>query len=456
MKVLPKIKIMNFQIFNKIQNKLRTKVQNKFDLGNVPSSKSPLIFGYHILYSCYFVTRRIILLAKYRLEYGPLYFKKIYSIDPKKIQYLSKIRDNKWYYYSRILGGHWDQSNKSLKDIELFQAIKQRFQEGKEWEDTEYYQRGLNTINKGKKTWRYNTKEKWDQRIKETESLYYEIKKNGYKFNTEIPSSKRGSAKFDIRTKLEEISVDIGRDGQILSVHGKHRLIIAKLLDIPNVPIIIIKRHKKWMDFRQNLIFYFRNYQSIKQSPVLTHPDLQNIPFKRGDIPYEIIRENISISKGTLLDIGAKIGFFCHKLEDEGFICYALEENQTFFYLLKKLKKVENRGFHIISKSLFEYNKNQELHFDIVLALNGFHKYLETKEKYYDLINFLKRLRSKELILGTWNAKKLRKEDLYKNFNLDQFINFIFENSCLNKVKYIGKTKNGRSLFKFTSENQSS
>lgn len=280
---------MNFQIFNKIQNKLRS----------MPSIRGLLILGYHFLYGEYFMIRKIILLSKYRLEYGALYFNKIYWINPKKIQYLSKIRDNKWYYYLRILEGDWDQANKTLKEIDLYQALKQRFQEGKEWEDTEYYQRGINLINTGIKTWHYNTKEKWDLRIEKTESLYYEIKKSGYKLKTEIPSSKIGFAKLDTRIKLDEISVDIGRNGQLLSVHGKHRLIIAKLLDISKVPVIIIKRHKKWMDFRHNLIFYGRKNQIIKHSPVLNHPDLQSIPFKRGDIPYEIVRENISISKGT-------------------------------------------------------------------------------------------------------------------------------------------------------------
>ena len=48
-----------------------------------------------------------------------------------------------------------------------------------------------------------------------------------------IDISKKWFKKLDIQTNLDDISVDIGRDGQLLIVHGKHRLSIVKLLDIP-------------------------------------------------------------------------------------------------------------------------------------------------------------------------------------------------------------------------------
>ncbi|KKL54245.1 hypothetical protein LCGC14_2267320, partial [marine sediment metagenome] len=60
------------------------------------------------LYSLIFTIEKKLLLLQNRLKYGKLYFNKIYWVNPKKIQYISKIRVNNWYYYSRILEGDWD------------------------------------------------------------------------------------------------------------------------------------------------------------------------------------------------------------------------------------------------------------------------------------------------------------------------------------------------------------
>jgi len=54
-----------------------------------------------------------------------------------------------------------------------------------------------------------------------------------------------------------------------------------------------------------------------------------------------MIKENISTSQGTLLEIGANLGYSCHKFEDEGFERYASEENRVSLYFLKKLKKAK-------------------------------------------------------------------------------------------------------------------
>jgi len=435
-------------IYKNIRNKFSNVILSFLNLKDESYfARRFLVSGYRFLYSLMFTIEKKLLILKNRLKYGKLYFNKIYWVNPKKIQYVSKIRVNKWYDYSRIIDGDWDHLTIPFEDSSLYQAFKQRFKEGKKWEDTEYYQKGMIT-------WGYN-KEKMDNMFRKFELLYYEIKKNGYKLKRELSSSKRGFVKFDVQTILDEISVDIGRDGQFFILHGKHRLSIAKLLDIPKIPIIIIKRHKKWMVFRKNLILFYRNYNSEKHYQALTHPDLQNIPFKQGEIPFNIIRGGISIAKGTLLDIGANLGYFCHKFEEEGFNCYAVEENKILRYLLKKLKRVENKKFKIISGPIFNFKKNQEITFDVVLALKIFHNFIKREDTYLDLIKFLKRLRVKELIIG-YNSRDFRNKYFYRNYTPEEFVNFILENSCLNKAKFIGNTKTGRSLYKLTSENLSS
>lgn len=48
-------------------------------------------------------------------------------------------------------------------------------------------------------------------------------------------------------TYLNEVTVDIGPDGEILfRAMGQHRLSIAKLLNVAKVPFLVAVRHPEW------------------------------------------------------------------------------------------------------------------------------------------------------------------------------------------------------------------
>ncbi len=549
-------------------------------------------------YNLQFIIEKIFLLLKNRLKYGKLYyFNKLYWINPQKLCYVSKPcnRNRCWHNYLRISDGDWDEPDMLFNDTTQYTLIKQRIVEKKEWKDTEYYQYALKLINekKIKKTiWSINTKKELDKILKDYEDLYYKIKNNGYKTRKELFSRWK---RLDVRIALiNEISVDIGRDGRFLVNHGKHRLAIAKLLNIPLVPIVILKRHKEWIKLRKsfkdhshpdiiikrknifkknikrfirrlltilinindnhkfigkplliiwNIIYrlkfiigrnIFRSTNQLKNKTILyinpnniflpkklnlnnitnisnlsndiivdinknghfilvngipketndkipviinnrhekwikfkekinylsyhshlyqklTHPDLQDFQSSYGNIRFGFIKKKLSVSIGTLLDIGTYLGYFCHKFEDLGFDCYGVEKNIKHIYFLKKLKKAENKKFKIIPKSIFSYKKNRKLNFDVVLALFIFHHFLKKKNTYLNLIKLLNRLDIKEMFFGAHNPKELQNINGYINYNPEEFVNFIIENSCLNKYELIGIIKNHRRhIYKLT------
>jgi len=444
-------KFIKVQFFKEIHNKLN-KTKNFVD--KIPFISGYLELVYHFLSTLKFVIVVKTLELNIRSKYGKLNFNKICWVNPKKIEYRLGKEYNKWGYSSRILDGNWDQSKNRFSDLMTYQAIRDRFQEGKKWGETEFYQLIINRLSQGIKNWGFYNKEDLDRSIRRTESLYYQMKKVGYKSKSELYSSKKLITILEnLKSKrkiLDDIALAIGRAGQLIFINGKHRLSIAKLLNIPQIPSVFVVRHKKWMEFRKNLIIFSKKCQGGKLDYQLLHPDLQDIPFKYGDLCFNLIKENLSISHGTLLDIGANLGYFCSKFEDEGLDCYAVEENRACLYFLKKLKKIENKEFKIIAEPVFEYKKNQELRFDVALALNLSHHFLEREDEYPNLINFLKRLKVKELFLGIHNQSKIQNKKIYRNYNPNQFINFIIENSCLNKVQLIGKIENDRVLYKFT------
>lgn len=443
-----------------IKNKLIISIrQFIFDLNEkVPWVGRPLVIGWYILCDLKFIVQKEILKLKTRLSYqgDKLDLEKTCWVNPKKIEYCLITPQGKfsiWQNFCKILNGNWDQRVIKFEDLDVYRAFKQRFKEGKQWEETEFYHRILNRISAGKRKWGCKNKEELDQRLKKIDSLYYKIKINGYKTREELYSPKGWLGKLNKpSTILDEITVAISREGQLLFIDGRHRLSIAKILDLSEVPVRIIARHKKWMDFRKELIYFSRNYQNGKLYQPLTHPDLQDIPFHRdGKERFKIIKENLSLSRGTLLDIGANLGYFCHKFEEEGFDCYAVEENRMCIYFLEKLKKAENRKFKIIPKSIFEYKKDKELKFDIVLALSIFHHFLEKEYTYVNLIKLLKRLNTKELFFESYLPSEFKNRKFYRTYSPDQFVNFIIENSpVLNKAKLIGKSEKGRPIYKLT------
>lgn len=206
---------------------------------------------------------------------------------------------------------------------------------------------------------------------------------------------------------------------------------------------------------KKELTLFFKGKKAYQP---FTHPGLQDIPFRRGgETRFKIIKENLSLTGGTLLDIGANFGYFCRKFEEEGFDCYAVEENRILCYFMEKLKKAclpagraENKKFKVIPESIFEYKKNQELVFDVILALSIFHNFLEREDLYLNLIKLLKRLKAKELFFETYLPEHFQSANYYKHFAPDEFVDFIIKNSSFSRAKLIGKSEEGRPIYKLT------
>jgi len=430
-------------IFSSLKNQIKDLI---FNLNEIyPLIGRPLMYGWRLLHNLKFVIGNKALEAKLQVKYGleRKNFSKTYRINPQEINYCIANKFNNWNKTTQLLEGKWNRGKVRFEELPIYQIFNSRFNEGKKWEDIDYYHQVLNQILNGSRKWGCNNKEELDEKLRKMESLYHQFKKNHYKLIKDFYNL----INDEKLKRWEDIIVAISEDGHFLFVNGEFSLSIAKLLEFPEIPIKVIARHKKWTKLKRGLL-YFARHGSLYQK--LTHPDLQEISFRYGEERFNIIRENLSISSGTLLDIGTNLGYFCHKFEDFGFDCYGVEANWYQFHFLKKLKKAENKKFKIINNSIFNYNKNQELVFDIVLALNVFHHFLKRKNTYLNLIKLLKRLKVKEFYFGAYNPDECRKKKVYRRYDPEQFVNFLFKHSCLNKTQLLSKFENGRTLFKLT------
>ena len=420
-------------------------IDDEFPLIGHPLVKGLRFIRYHLVYGVFYYFRGILGLRGRDINK----INKIYWIDPQKIEYYGNRCFDPFKERGKVLDGDWDLKLEKFNDLKIYKAFEERFKSNKPWQETDFYSYILERINKGEILWRCKNKELFEKRLKKLDNLYYRIKNEGYKLNREIKS--KDKLDDDPRREIDEVTVNIDRDGHYLFNDGAHRLSIAKLLRISQIPVIVVARHKKWVDFKKKLIFH-ANQQRGKLYQSAIHPDLQDIPFVYGNLRFDLIKKNLSIFKGKVLDIGANLGYFCHKFEDLGFDCYAVEINPQELYFLDKLKKAGNKKFKIISESIFEYKRTQELKFDVILALNIFHHFLKRKSTYEDLINFLKRIQTKELFFEAHKFEEKQMKGAYRNYRPKDFANFILKHSSLNKIKFIGITEGGRRLYKLYKE----
>jgi len=390
-----------------------------------------------------------------RMRLAALFIRGIRNLDidktlflpPEKIVY-SSLREFELHdFIGAVIGGDWDRLEKRFEDLDVYVAFKQVLMEGKDWNETVFYKRILDALRKGEFLWGCGNENDLQQRCKNLEGLFQTIKKEGYRTQLSLLQSERFVGPITI---VDEVTISVGRDGDLLFSDGAHRLAIAKLLGIKQIPVKIAVRHQEWMVFVGELLQYARSLGGKLYQPA-THPDLADIAaLHKCKERFLMIRRNISAKTGRLLDIGANLGYFCHRFEEEGFDCYAVEESPRELYFLRKLRRSENRKFKIVTGSIFNWSQVGEMYFDVVLALNVFHHALKTKEGYYQLVALLQNLQMRELFFESADEDDPQMNGAYRNYSESEFVDFIMRVSMLKHAEIIGKAGDSRTIYKLS------
>lgn len=133
----------------------------------------------------------------------------------------------------------------------LYRSLEAHFDRGRPWADTELVRRATALVPEPEpeRVWHEcETIAEIDRRCRRLDDLYDRIREDGYRAQRD---------RFGVDPSVgfrhclrHEITVDVGRNGNLLLVSGKHRLAIAKLLDLDRVPVVFLVRHREWMDRR--------------------------------------------------------------------------------------------------------------------------------------------------------------------------------------------------------------
>lgn len=140
--------------------------------------------------------------------------------------------------------GSWDRLRIPLDDARLFRSLELRFTESLPWEATAQYRWARKKIEGGGSAWNScRSTADLKARCRGLEELYADMRENGYRrCDPDDRVRQVGN-----RTVPDEIRIAVDRNGSLIQcASGRHRLAIAKILDISAVPVIVQLRHTDW------------------------------------------------------------------------------------------------------------------------------------------------------------------------------------------------------------------
>ncbi|MDQ2050798.1 hypothetical protein RBH26_09905 [Natronolimnohabitans sp. A-GB9] len=179
-----------------------------------------------------------------------------------------------------VRGGDWDRTDdveiaaddyrerydlyraERFSESVFFESMRAHFADGVDWTETPFVERCLELADDGVPSWRsLTTRDAILDRCAKIDSLYERIKRDGYLTQRELGYD-------SLLGVTDEVLVDIGRDGELLFVNGRHRLAIAKLLGLESIPVGVLVRHRSWMTHRE---------RCARTETVTGHPDLRDL-----------------------------------------------------------------------------------------------------------------------------------------------------------------------------------
>lgn len=147
-------------------------------------------------------------------------------------------------FWGSIRGGTWDLRASAFDDRPVPRAIRLHYEEGVPWEDTPLRPYFAEAVESGG-SWGYDSADSFHQRVEDIESLVESMETDGYKTRREQSAAERTEP---LPLALDEVTVDIGRDGEYMYRNlGQHRIAVAKLLDLDEIPVRIGTRHPEYV-----------------------------------------------------------------------------------------------------------------------------------------------------------------------------------------------------------------
>lgn len=166
----------------------------------------------------------------------------VYALDPNTIGYVS----GPPRLYGLTYGGEWDLECPPIESIGAVRGIEAYFFDEDPDPLFEVYEAH---ISQHGTAWGHTTVDSFDERLREIESLYDSINERGYRSQRELARDPDLAASNNepVPIELNEVTVNLDRNGNPLYAgFGAHRLAIARILELDEIPVIVASRHRAY------------------------------------------------------------------------------------------------------------------------------------------------------------------------------------------------------------------
>lgn len=149
-----------------------------------------------------------------------------------------------------VVGGDWDRTLIPIEDDIVWHCFRRRFQDGESWEQTGY----IDYLTTDDSEHGGCTRADARTRCEHLDRLYQYIEEHGYRSQKALEQT---GGLIDELTATwrppayREIAVDVTRHGEFVWHAGMHRLVMAKLLDVSQIPVRVNIRHRQWQRLRE-------------------------------------------------------------------------------------------------------------------------------------------------------------------------------------------------------------
>lgn len=207
--------------------------------------------------------------------------------DPWKLLQISPDGIESWaqvplYGLGRVESGEWDTEEqcRQLSELPPYVGLKQRFEDGYDWEATRLYERAKEKFAEHGTARGYDSLEAYRaNRCAYLDELYASMRDDGYRPNetTEHDNPAAEDNRFeDAYIHHLEPLVVIGRSGEFILTEGLHRFTIASILDIEPIPVYVLCRHEQWQQ-RRDAVSATSPAGENPDNVDTSHPDLQDL-----------------------------------------------------------------------------------------------------------------------------------------------------------------------------------
>lgn len=388
----------------------------------------------------------------------------VYLIDPARIEYAT-CSDNRmpdWEDWvlpqkgniNQKQAGQWDVLRHKFSETRIYRAVEARIRHHASWQSTDYYLYALQQIDAGRKLWGCANRADFDIHCASVDQLIQSILVDGYRDSVSLSNQ----ARMDSALGQSEVIINISRDGLPLFQDGRHRLAIARVLGIPQIPVQVLVRHADWVAFREFLLRVARSAGGTSRAGVLyqraAHFDLLDIPAEHGcEDRWAAIAPHVPAAQGRALDIGCNLGFVCHRLEELGYSTLGIEYLPDIAYAARRIAKAECRAFKVITGDILDettLTNANGLHYAVVMALNIFHHFIKTERGYQRLRTLMGRLDIETMYFEPHQPDDPQMQGAFFNPAPDEFAELVRSWGHFKSASAIYLASDGRPVYKLT------